>query len=86
MEFTTIFPHLGAHLEVFELPLLLGELLLGGLDALHAVGGGRDGDQAAQRVLHRLEPVVAVDAEQVCSGKLENGISHAQEYLELFKL
>ena len=57
-------------LEVFEFPLLLGELFLCGLDAHDAVGGGRDGDEAAEGVLDRLEPVVAVDAEQVRARQL----------------
>ena len=45
--------------------------LLGGLDAHDAVGGWRDGHEAAEGVLDRLEPVVAVDAEQVRTGKLQ---------------
>ena len=70
----TFFLKFPKDLEVFEFPLLLGELLLCGLDAHDAVGGGRDGDEAAEGVLDRLEPVVAVDAEQVRTGKLESGI------------
>ena len=69
---------LGAHLEVFKFPLLLGELLLRGLDAHDAVRGGWDGDEAAEGVLDRLEPVVAIDAEQVRPGKLKVGFKMRQ--------
>ena len=69
-----LLPPFGAHLEVFEFPLLLCELLLRGLDALDAVGGGGDGHEAAEAVLDRLEPVVAVDAEQVGPGKLKDDL------------
>ena len=52
-------------LKFFKLSLLGCELFLGGLDGLDTVRILGDGNQAPQGVADRLEPVVAVHAEQV---------------------
>ena len=56
-------------LKGFQVALLVGQLPLGVLDFLDTIGGGVGGDYAPEGVLDRLEPVVAVDAEEVSSGQ-----------------
>ena len=56
------------YLKFLKLLLLGGELVLRGLDGLYAVCVLGHGHEAAERVPHGLEPIVAVDTEQVGAG------------------
>ena len=53
------------YLEVFQSPLLFRQLFFGPFDGLDAVLTWVDCDETPERVLDRLEPIVAVHAKEV---------------------